>query len=90
MKGIIAVALAAVISLSGCARDFTKDGKTFSSYGLLNPDQRNPKLAYRTIWGNVFWGGVLVETVIVPIYFFGFSIFEPVGLAGDYEPGQTK
>jgi hypothetical protein len=38
---------------------------------------------YKTVVGNVIWGIILVETIIAPIYFFGFSLYEPV-------PGQGK
>jgi len=31
------------------------------------------------IWGNIIWGVILFVTVIAPIYFFGFSMFEPIG-----------
>jgi hypothetical protein len=31
------------------------------------------------IIGNIVWSCILVETVIAPIYFLGFSVYEPVG-----------
>ena len=39
------------------------------------------------IVGNVVWSVLLVETVIAPIYFLGFSLFEPVGPKGEVENG---
>lgn len=90
-RRVMALVMALSIALSGCANSKRINGVTYDSYGLLNQtDMRNPKLAYRTVWGNVFWGVVLVETVIAPVYFFGFSLFEPVGLAAEFEPGQTR
>jgi hypothetical protein len=75
--GIVAALAAA---LSGCARDLHACGKIYTSYGLLSPDDaKNPNLRYEVIWGNVFLGVVMFETIIAPIYFFGFSLFEPVG-----------
>ena len=80
MRRSIAIALVAGLLLSGCARDMEICGATYTSYGLLNQDDRkNPDIEYRLVWGNVIWGAILVETVVAPIYFFGFSIFEPVG-----------
>lgn len=55
-------------------------GVEYDTYGLLNQDdKKNPDIHYEVIWGNVIWGFVLAETIIAPIYFFGFSLFEPVG-----------
>ncbi len=53
----------------------------FDTYGLFNQnDKKNPKIRYRLIIGNVVWSVILVETIIAPIYFLGFSLYEPVGL----------
>lgn len=78
-----AVRTCAVIGLSlcllACAQRKTIDGVTYDTYGLLSADEkRNPDIQYEIVWGNVFWSIVLFETAIAPIYFFGFSIFEPV------------
>lgn len=75
--------------LSGCARDLHACGKTYTSYGLLNADEwKNPNIQYKVAWGNVILGVLFFETVIAPIYFFGFSLFEPVG-GKPNEPGTT-
>lgn len=74
----VAIALAA--SLSACARPMTICGVTYDSYGLANQDdKKNPEVQYEVVWGNVVWGALLFETVIAPIYFFGFSLFQPIG-----------
>jgi hypothetical protein len=76
-----AVIVALIISLCGCARPMTVCGIKYDSYGLLSaPDDKNDDLKYHVIWGNVFWGVVLFETVIAPLYFFGFSLYEPTGV----------
>src|SRR5262245_7301582 len=76
----IVTAVALALAVSGCARDAKICGVTYTSYGLANQDDRkNPDVEYEVIWGNVFWGVVLFETIIAPIYFFGFSLFNPVG-----------
>ena len=55
-------------------------GVTYDSYGMLNQDdKKNPDIQYEIVWGNVIWAALLVETVIFPIYFFGFSIMQPIG-----------
>ncbi len=77
---VLVVVLSASLLLTGCGKVKTIDGITYDTYGLLNEDgKKNPDIQYEAIWGNVFWGVVLFETIIAPIYFFGFSLFEPVG-----------
>jgi hypothetical protein len=79
MRKIIAPCCVALL-LSACARPMTICGTTYDSYGLLNSDdKKNPEIECDIVWGNVFWGVVMFEPVIAPIYFFGFSRFEPVG-----------
>lgn len=51
------------------------------TYGLFNQDdQMNPNVKYRIIIGNVIWSVILCETIVVPIYFIGWSLYEPVRL----------
>ena len=79
MRSIISILLIALFLL-GCAQNMTIEGKTYKPYGVLNEDDhKNPKIDYEPCWGNIIWGCVLVETIIVPIYVFGFNLFEPVG-----------
>jgi hypothetical protein len=69
-----------VFMLSACGSNKTIDNVEYSTYGLLNQDDnKNPNIKYEVIWGNVVWGFFLCETIVAPIYFFGFSLFEPVG-----------
>ena len=41
--------------------------------------KKNENVEYDVIWGNVILGAVFFETFVAPIYFFGFSMFKPVG-----------
>lgn len=77
------VAIAFLFAMSGCGNTKVIDGIEYDTYGLLNSDKKkDPNIKYELIWGNVVWSVILIETVIAPIYFFGFSIFEPVGKKG--------
>lgn len=86
MKRIIAVSVC-VFLLTACGNDMVVRGKTVETVGLINivindnsvMATKDPTVRYRVIWGNVVWGAVLFGTVIAPIYFYGFSMFEPVG-----------
>lgn len=79
MKKLILALLAATM-MSACANEKDIDGKHYETYGLLNKDEvRDPNIKYRLVKGNVFWGIALSETIAAPIYFFGFSLYEPVG-----------
>lgn len=78
-RGLVWLMVLMVLALSvGCGEGKVINGQYHDTYGFFNEQQeRNPKVCYRVIVGNVVWGIVLMETIIAPIYFFGFSLFEP-------------
>lgn len=83
MKKIICVALS--LMLFGCGRELIVVGssgiKTYPTYGYFNEKQsRSKNVCYEVSFGNIVWSIILVETVVVPIYFIGFSLFNPVRL----------
>lgn len=78
-------------AFSGCGDTKTIDGVTYDTYGLLNINsQKNDNIQYECIIGNVIWGVLLFETVIAPVYFFGFSMYEPVGKKAGYVKGKVR
>ena len=84
MNRIIAATIMTALMLSACAQEKTIDGVRYRPYGLANESSRhNPKIRYELVAGNVFWAVVLCETIIAPIYFVGFSLFQPVGKTTD-------
>lgn len=75
----IAAACAVILSLSACGEARTICGKTYDTYGIFqSEDEHNENIRYRVIPGNVVWSIVLIESVVFPVYFVGFSIYEPV------------
>lgn len=79
MKQYLCTFLLAVF-ISACASPKNIDNITYDTYGLLNADdKKNPNIRYEVCWGNVIWGVLLIETIVAPIYFFGFALFEPAG-----------
>ena len=86
MKRIIAAVLIAVM-LSACGKPaiLTVNGvtKEYPTYGLINRDEaRSKNVCYEISTGNVVWSILLVESVVMPLYFIGFSIYNPVRAAG--------
>lgn len=65
--------------LSACGDTKVIDGVEYDTYGLLNQNEKkNPLIEYEIIVGNVIWSIILIETIVFPVYFIGFSLFEPV------------
>lgn len=82
MKKLICLCLLILflISVSACGNNMTIDGKRYNTYGLLDRDEKkDPNIEYQLIVGNLILGCVFFETIIAPIYFFGYSLWEPVG-----------
>ena len=78
MKAIVLIMC--VVFLIGCADSLTIDGVEYESYGLFNKeDNRKENIKYELVVGNLVWSILLVQTVVAPIYFLGFSLYEPVG-----------
>lgn len=73
------IIIALCCSTVGCGQVKNIDGTTYDTYGFINRgEKKNPNIQYELIWGNIIWGAILCETIIAPIYFFGFSMYEPV------------
>lgn len=65
---------------TSCAEEKTIDGVTYRPYGLLNEStQKNPDINYEVSGWALCSGIVFVETIIVPVYVFGYNLWEPVG-----------
>lgn len=84
MKKIIIAALL-VSLLAGCGqpRVLTVDGKAkeYPTYGLFNQNaSKSEKVCYDISVGNVVWSIIGFDSVILPVYFAGFSLFNPVGV----------
>lgn len=89
----LASALAATILLAGCAAENKKiNGVEYGTYGLLNKDEmKNPNIQYELSGWSIFWSVILVETIIAPIYFVGFDLYQPVGVKDpNWVPGQVS
>lgn len=87
---LLSLLLASALALQACADPMTIEGVTYDTYGLFNEsEKRNPDVEYHLCVGNVVWGIILIETVVFPVYFFGFSLYEPIGRKGETIKGQV-
>lgn len=85
---MVIVFLVTSMSIIGCGDTKSINGKTYDTYGLFNKDdKRNSDIEYEIIYGNIVWSVLLCSTVIAPIYFLGFSMYEPIGVRIDKTPG---
>jgi len=77
----ILLVIVMVASISACGDTRVINGVEYDTFGLFNKyDNKNPGIKYKVIVGNVVWACILAETVAAPIYFLGFSLYEPVGI----------
>lgn len=76
----LALILAVVLLMVSCGDMKVINGVQYDTYGLLNANQKkNPDVEYEIVVGNIIWSVLLFETIGAPIYFIGFSLYEPVG-----------
>lgn len=68
-----------LVLLASCGSSIqTRDGKIVECYGLM--DQHKVKvdgIRYDTSIANVIWGVILVETIVVPVWLFGYKLYCP-------------
>ena len=79
MKKTFILLLLCFLLCAGCSSNLAVNGKVYQPYGLLSTsDSKAPEVRYEPCWGNIIWGCILFETIIGPIYFFGFDMYQPV------------
>ena len=77
MRQTLITIIILLLFIVGCGNSKNIQRTWFETKGVLINDEKHPCIHYEIILGNVFWGIVLLETLMAPIYFFGWSIFEP-------------
>lgn len=79
MRKIVTFLLCFVLLCSlGCGDGRRINGSYHDTYGVFSLEKKDPEVCYTMIVGNVVWSVLLVETLIAPIYFIGWSLWEPV------------
>ena len=62
----------------GCADNKTMHGMEFETYGIVNKNEiRDECVKYKVSVGNMVWSVLTLQTLILPIYFVGYSLWEP-------------
>ena len=93
MKKFLVAVLCIFVTMmfTGCGRPKMIVGKMYDTYGLFNEKTRkNLDIEYEISTGNVIWGIILSGTVFMPVYFLGFSLYNPICKKGDLTPGVVK
>jgi hypothetical protein len=85
MKKLIATLLISTMLLTSCGHPLvTKVGdnpvKVYGTVGVFTWDKRSRNVCYELSVGNIIWSILLIETIVMPVYFVGFSLWNPVRL----------
>lgn len=92
-RSLLALALASTLVLSACGADEkTIDGITYGTYGLVNESEmKNPNIQYEISGWSIVWAIIFSETIVAPVYFIGWDMYQPVGKKDpNWIPGQVK
>lgn len=78
---IFIIVVLMVITTSACSKNAIFNDVEYETYGFINKyEVRNTHIRYKIVWGNVLLGIVFFETIIAPVYFFGYDLYEPIGV----------
>lgn len=80
MKKLVTTLMIA-LSLAGCSSNFKTPEKTYEPYGLINEsNKKSDKVCYETNIGDVALGVIFFETIVAPIWVFGFDVEQPTSM----------
>jgi hypothetical protein len=87
MKKFMAIVLCIifVLTVSACGEPKVIDGVKYDTVGLFT--DKNPNIHYEVSVGNVVWSVILIESIAFPVFFIGWSIYNPACKKADYTPG---
>lgn len=90
---LLVLIVASTMLLNACGAD-SKDigGVTYGTYGIANQtEMKNPNIQYEISGWSIFWSVLLAETVVAPIYFIGWDLYQPIAKKDPaWIPGQIK
>jgi hypothetical protein len=86
----ITICILFLFTFIGCGDIKIINWHEYDTYGITNKsEKKDPDIEYRVIVGNVVWSIILFETIIAPIYFICFSLYEPVGVKDHSKPKEV-
>ncbi len=69
------------LSLAACGQPATLGGVYYPTHGFLDKDtKKSEKVCYELSVGNVVWSALTLGSIVLPVYFVGFSLYNPVRL----------
>ncbi|MCP3686106.1 MAG: hypothetical protein GY861_25955 [bacterium] len=75
---ITAIAFCTMV-VFGCADSKVIDGKVVEPYGLIDKGElKDPDIRYSVSKGNIALSVCFFQTIVMPIYVFGFALYEPI------------
>ncbi len=77
----LVIALSFLLGACGSPKTMGEGPKKnyYETWGLFNESTyRSKDVCYAISVGNVVWSIILIETLVMPIYFIGFSLYNPV------------
>lgn len=80
MKALLSTILIISVLFMGCASSMVVNGTNVPPYGLFNQGEKQDSVTYKTSTGSLLWGIVGIESIILPIYCWGFDLYQPIGL----------
>ena len=89
MKKLLIILSLGLLLISSCTskKSFQTNVNTTivaEPYGIADKDEKQlDTVVYKISAGNVFWAVIFSETIIVPIYFVGWDIYQPVRLKNE-------
>ena len=79
MKKLLCALMLSMLLTTSCGDDQYIKGKYCPTYGFLNKDEvKCEGVQYKIIGGNIFWAIIFSETIVAPLYFFLFDLYEPL------------
>ena len=68
------------LTATGCGSDKQINGTWYETKGLATLDDKHPCVHYSFIVGNLVWSSIILsKTLVAPVSFIGWSLYEPVG-----------
>jgi thioredoxin-related protein len=79
-KILLSIVIALSLSLTACGADEKKiDNVMYQPYGIVNEDAiKDSNIIYEMSYWLIFWSIVFSETLVVPIYFIGWDLWQPI------------